>query len=103
MIFGQLSYKQLSGPISIAKVATQSAESGIFRYLSLLALLSVSLGVINLLPIPVLDGGHILFYLIEWVKGSPVPEQVQQWALQLGVSLVLAVMILAFINDISRL
>ncbi len=103
MIFGQLSYKQLSGPISIAKVATQSAESGIFRYLSLLALLSVSLGVINLLPIPVLDGGHILFYLIEWVKGSPVPDQVQQWALQLGVSLVLAVMILAFVNDISRL
>jgi len=103
MILGQLSYKQLSGPISIAKVATQSAQSGIYSYLSLLALLSVSLGVLNLLPIPVLDGGHILFYLIEWVKGSPVPEKIQVLALQLGVSVVLAIMILAFVNDIARL
>ncbi len=103
MILGQLSYKQLSGPITIAKVATQSAQSGIYSYLSLLALLSVSLGVLNLLPIPVLDGGHIFFYVIEWLKGSPVPESIQTKAFQLGISLVLAVMVLAFVNDLSRL
>ena len=103
MILGQLSYKQLSGPITIAKVATQSAQSGIYSYLSLLALLSVSLGVLNLLPIPVLDGGHIFFYIIEWLKGSPVPESIQTRAFQLGLSLILAVMVLAFANDISRL
>ncbi|MCK5881013.1 MAG: RIP metalloprotease RseP, partial [Sinobacterium sp.] len=103
MILGQISYKQLSGPITIAKVATQSAQSGIYSYLSLLALLSVSLGVLNLLPIPVLDGGHIFFYIIEWLKGSPVPESIQAKAFQLGLSVVLAVMVLAFVNDISRL
>jgi regulator of sigma E protease len=103
MVLGQLSYKQLSGPITIAKVATQSAQSGIYSYLSLLALLSVSLGVLNLLPIPVLDGGHIFFYIIEWLKGSPVPEHIQARAFQIGISLVLAVMVLAFVNDISRL
>ncbi|CAA0119344.1 Regulator of sigma-E protease RseP [BD1-7 clade bacterium] len=103
MASGQISYKQLSGPISIAKVASDSVKSGIFRYLSLLALLSVSLGVLNLLPIPVLDGGHIFFYLIEWVKGSPVSEKIQLFAYQFGLAIVLAVMVLAVVNDISRL
>ncbi|CAA0108797.1 Regulator of sigma-E protease RseP [BD1-7 clade bacterium] len=103
MASGQISYKQLSGPISIAKVANDSVKSGIFRYLSLLALLSVSLGVLNLLPIPVLDGGHIFFYLIEWVKGSPVSEKIQLFAYQFGLAIVLAVMVLAVVNDISRL
>jgi regulator of sigma E protease len=103
LILGQLSYKQLSGPISIAKVASESAQSGITTYLSLLALLSVSLGVLNLLPIPVLDGGHILFYAIEWLKGSPVSEKIQMLAFQLGMAVVLSIMVLAVVNDISRL
>ena len=103
MLLGDISYKQLSGPISIAQVATESAYSGIYSYLSLLALLSVSLGILNLLPIPVLDGGHILFYLIEWIKGSPVPEKIQIIAFQIGMVVILSVMLLAIFNDLSRL
>lgn len=103
MLLGDISYKQLSGPISIAKIATQSARSGIYSYLSLLALLSVSLGVLNLLPIPVLDGGHIFFYLIEWVKGSPVSEKIQMLSFQMGMVIVMSVMVLAVVNDIGRL
>jgi regulator of sigma E protease len=72
-------------------------------WLGVLALLSISLGVLNLLPIPVLDGGHLLFYLIEWVKGSPVSERVQMVGFQIGVSVVLGIMLLALYNDISRL
>lgn len=103
MILGDISYKQLSGPITIAKVASESADSGIYSYLSLLALLSVSLGVLNLLPIPVLDGGHILFYVIEWIKGGPVPEKVQVFAYQIGIAVVVSIMILAVVNDLGRL
>ena len=69
----------------------------------MLALLSVSLGVLNLLPIPVLDGGHLLFYLVEWVKGSEVSERVQNMGFQIGISIVLGVMLLAIYNDLSRL
>jgi regulator of sigma E protease len=103
MIVGDISYKQLSGPITIAKVASESANSGIYSYLSLLALLSVSLGVLNLLPIPVLDGGHIFFYTIEWVRGAPISEKIQQFAYQFGMLVVLSVMVLALFNDFSRL
>lgn len=103
MILGDISYKQLSGPISIAKVASESANSGIYSYLSLLALLSVSLGVLNLLPVPVLDGGHILFYGIEWIKGTPVSEKIQQAAYQFGMLMVLSLMVLALFNDLGRL
>jgi regulator of sigma E protease len=103
MITGQISVKNLSGPITIAKVATDSAQNGFYAWLSLLALLSVSLGVLNLLPIPVLDGGHLLFYVIEAIKGSPVSERIQQFGLQLGVVLLLGVTILAVYNDIVRL
>lgn len=103
MVVGDLSYKQLSGPISIAKVVTESTHFGIYSYLSLLALLSVSLGVLNLLPIPVLDGGHLLFYIIEWVFRRPVPEKVQAIAFQLGMYIVLSVMLLAVFNDLGRL
>ncbi|MCY4045179.1 MAG: RIP metalloprotease RseP [Cellvibrionales bacterium] len=103
LLLGQLSYKQLSGPISIAQVANDSFNVGFMAYLGLLALLSVSLGVLNLLPVPVLDGGHIFFYLIEWVKGSPVPEKVQLVAYQIGLFIVLAIMALAIFNDINRL
>lgn len=103
LILGQLSYKQLSGPISIAKVASDSVQLGIISFLGTLALLSVSLGVLNLLPIPVLDGGHLLFDIIEAIKGSPVSEKVQMFALQFGIVIVLGLMILGFVNDVGRL
>lgn len=103
MLFGELSVKNLSGPITIAKVAGASAQSGIGDFLNFLAYLSISLGVLNLLPIPVLDGGHLLFYLIEWVRGRPVSDRVQGWGIQIGISLVVGVMLLALINDLGRL
>lgn len=103
MLFGELSVKNLSGPITIAKVAGTSAQSGIADFLNFLAYLSISLGVLNLLPIPVLDGGHLLFYLCEWVRGKPLPERVQAWGMQIGISLVIGVMLLALFNDLGRL
>jgi len=103
MLFGELSVKNLSGPITIAKVAGASAESGVGDFLKFLAYLSISLGVLNLLPIPVLDGGHLLFYLVEWVRGRPLSERVQGWGMQIGISLVIGVMLLALVNDLSRL
>lgn len=103
MLSGQLSIKNLSGPISIAKVAGDTAGLGVVAFISFLALLSVSLGVLNLLPIPVLDGGHILFALYEWVWRKPLPERVQHGALTLGVMLLVCMMFLAFYNDIYRL
>lgn len=103
MLFGELSVKNLSGPITIAKVAGASAESGLGDFLNFLAYLSISLGVLNLLPIPVLDGGHLLYYLVEWVRGRPLSERVQGWGMQIGISLVIGVMLLALINDLGRL
>ena len=103
MLFGELSVKNLSGPITIAKVAGASAQSGVADFLNFLAYLSISLGVLNLLPIPVLDGGHLLFYMVEWVRGRPLSERVQGWGIQIGISLVLGVMLLALVNDLSRL
>jgi regulator of sigma E protease len=103
MLFGELSVKNLSGPITIAKVAGASAQSGVADFLNFLAYLSISLGVLNLLPIPVLDGGHLLFYLVEWARGRPLSERVQGWGIQIGISLVLGVMLLALVNDLSRL
>lgn len=103
MVMGLISPKNLSGPITIAKVATASAKSGLESYFGFLALLSVSLGVLNLLPIPVLDGGHLLFYTMELLVGRPVPEKVQALGYQLGLFLVLGIMMLALYNDFSRL
>ncbi|AYC35036.1 sigma E protease regulator RseP [Pseudomonas cavernae] len=103
MLFGELSVKNLSGPITIAKVAGASAQSGVGDFLNFLAYLSISLGVLNLLPIPVLDGGHLLFYLIEWARGRPLSERIQSWGMQIGISLVIGVMLLALVNDLSRL
>ncbi|MNF28254.1 regulator of sigma E protease [Pseudomonas linyingensis] len=103
MLFGELSVKNLSGPITIAKVAGASAQSGVGDFLNFLAYLSISLGVLNLLPIPVLDGGHLLFYLVEWVRGRPLSERVQAIGVQIGISLVVGLMLLALFNDISRL
>ena len=103
MATGLISAKNLSGPITIAKVASASAKSGFQSYISFLALLSVSLGVLNLLPIPVLDGGHLLYYLVELLVGRPVPEKVQAVGYQLGLFVILGVMMLALYNDFSRL
>ncbi|MEE9254557.1 MAG: RIP metalloprotease RseP [Pseudomonadales bacterium] len=103
MIMGLVSTKNLSGPITIAKLAGDTARNGIEQFLSFLALLSVSLAVINLLPIPVLDGGHILFFLIEIGLGRPLPERVQIWGLQIGVFIVASIMLLALYNDLTRL
>ena len=102
MVAGLVSTRNLSGPITIAKVAGDSAELGMEQFLKLLALLSVSLGVLNLLPIPVLDGGHILFYLVELVRGSPVPERVQIMGVQIGIFIVASLMLLALFNDLTR-
>lgn len=103
LIVGEISTKNLSGPITIAKVAGSSAEAGWVTFVSFLALLSVSLGVFNLLPIPVLDGGHLAYYLIEAVKGSPVSERVQMIGYQVGLFVVVSIMILAIYNDVLRL
>ena len=103
MIVGTLSTRNLSGPITIAQIANDTASSGLESFISFIALLSISLGVINLLPIPVLDGGHLLYYFIELLAGKPVPEKVQVLGLQMGIFLLVSIMILAFYNDIMRL
>lgn len=103
MLQGLISPKHLSGPITIAKVATASAKSGLESYIGFLALLSVSLGVLNLLPIPVLDGGHLLYYTLELLAGRPVPEKVQMVGYQFGLVVVLSIMALALFNDFVRL
>jgi regulator of sigma E protease len=103
MIVGAISHKNLSGPITIAQVASATAQSGIESFVGFIALLSISLGVLNLLPIPVLDGGHLLYYFIELVTRRPVPERVQLWGLQLGMLVIVSVMLLAFYNDLTRL
>ena len=103
MVVGLVSVKNLSGPITIAKVAGASLESGLENFLYFLAMLSVSLGVLNLLPIPVLDGGHLLFYVVELVRGKPLSEKIQMLGLKIGVTLIVGVMMLAMYNDLSRL
>jgi len=103
MVTGKASVENLSGPISIAKYAGQSAAIGLATFLGFLGIVSVSLGVLNLLPVPVLDGGHLLYYLVEMVKGSPVSEAVQLAGQKIGITLLLALMSLAFYNDIVRL
>lgn len=103
MVLGLISHKNLSGPITIAKVATASAKVGWESYIGFLALLSISLGVLNLLPVPVLDGGHLLFYAFEAILGKPLPEKIQNFGTQIGLSLVLLLMMLALFNDFSRL
>lgn len=103
MIQGDVSVKNLSGPITIAKVAGSSASGGIESFISFLALLSVSLGVLNLLPVPVLDGGHILYYSIEAIRRKPLSEKVQILGVKIGMAMLLSLMLIAFYNDISRL
>jgi regulator of sigma E protease len=103
MVTGKASVKNLSGPISIAQFANTSATAGLSHFLFFLGAISLSLGILNLLPIPVLDGGHLLYYLIELVKGSPVSEQAQIAGQYFGLIALAGLMSLAFINDILRL
>ncbi len=103
MLIGEASVKNLSGPISIAQYAGQSASAGGSSFLAFLAIISLSLGILNLLPIPVLDGGHLMYYLIELVKGSPVSERAQSFAQTVGIGLLMMLMALAFYNDLARL
>lgn len=103
MLIGKASVENLSGPISIAQYAGQSATMGLVPFIKYLALVSVSLGVLNLLPIPVLDGGHLLFFAIEGIKGSPVSERVQIFFQQIGIALLISLMMLAMFLDVDRL
>lgn len=103
MLVGEASVKNLSGPISIAQYAGQSAGIGLIAFLSFMAVVSVSLGVLNLLPVPVLDGGHLMYYLIELVIGKPVSEAMQIVGQQVGLVLLLGLMSIALFNDITRL
>ncbi len=103
MIVGDISWKNLSGPITIADYAGQSAQAGWLTWLGFLALVSVSLGVLNLLPIPLLDGGHLVYYFAEIVKGSAVSDRTMEIGQRLGLALLLALTFFAFYNDINRL
>ncbi len=103
MMTGDVSWKNLSGPVTIADYAGQSAKLGLSHYLKFLALISISLGVLNLLPIPLLDGGHLLYYTVEIIKGGPVSERVMEIGQQIGLALLVMLMAFAFYNDINRL
>ena len=103
LITGQAALSNISGPVTIAQYAGQSAAIGFDHYLNFIAIISISLGILNLLPIPMLDGGHLLYFSIEWIKGSPVSESVQLFGQQLGIVLLGGLMCLAFYNDFWRL
>jgi len=103
MVTGSVSWRNLSGPVTIADYAGQSAQLGLEPYLAFLALISISLGVLNLLPIPLLDGGHLMYYSVEILKGSPVSERVMELGQRIGLALLLCLMAFAFYNDINRL
>lgn len=103
MISGDISYKNIGGPIAIAEIVGVSAERGLIAFISILALLSVNLGILNLLPIPILDGGHLVMYFFEWIKGKPLSENTQMKVQKVGIALLLSLIFLAFFNDLSRL
>lgn len=103
MVTGDVSWKNLSGPVTIADYAGQSARLGLSYYLKFLALISISLGVLNLLPIPILDGGHLMYYIVEIIKDGPVSEKVMEIGQQVGLALLVMLMAFAFYNDINRL
>lgn len=103
MLVGQASVENLSGPIGIAKAAGQTANSGFIAFIKFLAVVSISLGVLNLLPIPILDGGHLFYFAIEWIKGSPLSDYAQLQGQKVGIVLLAALMGLAFYVDLARL
>lgn len=102
MIFGKMSTEHLGGPIAIANMASHTAERGVTYYLEFLAVLSVSLGFLNLLPIPVLDGGHLLYCAAEWIRGKPLSARVQAFGQSLGMAIIFGLMCFALFNDINR-
>ena len=102
MLIGEVSWKHLSGPVTIADYAGQSAQMGWLSFVTFLALISISLGVLNLLPIPLLDGGHLMYYSVEIIKGSPVSERAMELGQRVGLALLLFVMAFAFYNDFNR-
>ncbi len=103
MIIGLMSVNNISGPITIAKIAGDSASDGLEYFIGFLAILSISLGVMNLLPIPVLDGGHLFYYAIEAISRKPLPDYVQEMGLRFGLIIIAGIMFIAFYNDINRL
>lgn len=102
MLIGQVSLKNLSGPLSIAEYAGESAHAGVASFLGFLVLISLSLGFLNLLPVPILDGGQIVFQLVEWLKGTPLSERAQALGQQVGIALLVLLMGVALFNDIAR-
>lgn len=103
LIVGEISTKNLSGPVTIAKVAGSSAKSGLESFAYFLVMISISLAIFNLLPIPVLDGGHLFYYVLEVIRGKPVSERIQSWGNQIGFSLIIGLSLYALFNDITRL
>ena len=102
LVMGEISPKNLSGPVTIAKMAGDSARAGVDNFIRFIAILSIMLGVMNLLPIPVLDGGHLVYCLVEWVKGSPVSDHVQMIGYKIGFFLLVGLMLFATFNDLTR-
>jgi len=103
IVIGEASLKNISGPLTVADYAGQSAQQGLSTYILYLAVISISLGVLNLLPIPLLDGGHLLYYMVEIIKGSPLSDRTLQLGQQAGMFLLAALMALALYNDLFRL
>ncbi len=103
MLIGEMSIKNLSGPVTIANYAGQTAQMGLIQFISFVAVISISLGILNLLPIPLLDGGHLMYYIAEIIKGSPVSERIMEMGQQVGLALLIGLMAIAFYNDINRL
>ena len=100
---GQVSSKQLGGPIKIAQVAGASARQGVLPFVELLALFSINLGFINLLPVPMLDGGHLFFYAIEAVRRRPLSERAMEWSFRGGLAAILALLVFATFNDLGSI
>ena len=103
MLIGEASIKSISGPVTIGEIAGKSAMLGWEAYIQFLAIISISLGVMNLLPIPVLDGGHLVYYFIEWVRGKPLSQHVQLLGLKIGLCIMGLFMLVAFFNDFTRI
>jgi regulator of sigma E protease len=103
MLVGEVSLKNIGGPVQTAEVAGVAASIGLIQFIEFLAFFSVSIGVMNLLPIPMLDGGHLLFYVAEAIRGKPLPPKVLAWGQSLGITALMLLMGLAFYNDILRL
>ena len=103
MVTGQLSVRNLSGPLTIADYAGQSAQLGWVAYLGFLAIISISLGVLNLMPVPLLDGGHLMYYFVEVIKGKPLSDRILDIGQRVGVVVLFGLMAFAIYNDIYRL